>query len=63
MMLNQTFKNKSNLAAKISLVSENDRIKAKKDGATEMVLWDKVVNYPSSDVGGIRDSLNLKALH
>ena len=52
-----------NIAAKISLVSENDGIEANKYGATETVLWNKGGRYPSSGVGGIRDCLTLKDLH
>ena len=53
----------SNLAAKISLVSENYGIGANKYSATEMVQSYKVVRYPYSSAGGIRDRLTLKYLN
>ena len=53
----------SNIAADISLVSENGGIQANKYVLTETGFGDRGGKYPSSAVGGIRDHLTLKAIH
>ena len=53
----------SNLDGKIIPVSENDAIEAKKNGATETVLWYKEGKYYYSAVGWIRNHITLKYLH